>query len=88
MIALRTVIAALATVSLASAHIVMTYPGWRGDNLATNGSYNVDDYKDNLFPYGMQWMYPCKPIPFAVAESRYHFKKSILFNEKRIRAQS
>lgn len=32
------------------AHTVLTYPGWRGDNLVTNDS----------FPYGMQWMYPCE----------------------------
>ncbi|RKF71215.1 hypothetical protein GcM3_106023 [Golovinomyces cichoracearum] len=31
------------------AHTVITYPGWRGNNLITN-------YE---FPYGMQWMYPC-----------------------------
>lgn len=31
------------------AHIIITYPGWRGDNLITNSS----------FPYGMQWSYPC-----------------------------
>lgn len=36
----------LATVQ---AHTVITYPGWRGDNLITN----------DTFPYGMQWMYPC-----------------------------
>lgn len=34
---------------LVSAHTVITYPGWRGDNLVTN----------ETFPYGMQWMYPC-----------------------------
>ncbi|KAH8648466.1 hypothetical protein BX600DRAFT_502882 [Xylariales sp. PMI_506] len=39
----------LATAALASAHSVITYPGWRGDNLITN----------ETFPYGMQWMYPC-----------------------------
>lgn len=31
-------------------HTVITYPGWREDNLITN----------ETFPYGMQWMYPCK----------------------------
>ncbi|PHH88990.1 hypothetical protein CDD83_6796 [Cordyceps sp. RAO-2017] len=38
--------------SLASAHSVITYPGWRGNNLITN----------DTFPYGMQWMYPCGGI--------------------------
>ncbi|KAI4598626.1 hypothetical protein KJ359_002516 [Pestalotiopsis sp. 9143b] len=35
--------------TLAAAHTIITYPGWRGDNLITNDE----------FPYGMQWMYPC-----------------------------
>ncbi|RDL41676.1 Uncharacterized protein BP5553_01655 [Venustampulla echinocandica] len=35
--------------TVAEAHTVLTYPGWRGDNLVTNETY----------PYGMQWMYPC-----------------------------
>lgn len=43
-------VAALALAALASAHTVITYPGWRG-NLITNETY----------PYGMQWIYPCKP---------------------------
>ncbi|KKA31068.1 hypothetical protein TD95_002566 [Thielaviopsis punctulata] len=34
---------------LAAAHIVLSYPGTRGNNLITN----------DTFPYGMQWMYPC-----------------------------
>ena len=40
---------ALALAAIASAHTVITYPGWRGNNLITN----------DTFPYGMQWMYPC-----------------------------
>jgi len=39
--------------SLATAHSVITYPGWRGDKLITNAT----------FPYGMQWMYPCGGTP-------------------------
>ncbi|KAL3422681.1 hypothetical protein PVAG01_06837 [Phlyctema vagabunda] len=35
--------------TLVQAHTVITYPGWRGDNLITNASW----------PYGMQWSYPC-----------------------------
>lgn len=31
------------------AHVVITYPGWRGNNLGRNDE----------FPFGMQWMYPC-----------------------------
>ncbi|CZS97498.1 uncharacterized protein RCO7_00212 [Rhynchosporium graminicola] len=47
-----TILAGLATIAsfaLVDAHTVITYPGWRGDNLITN----------DTFPYGMQWMYPC-----------------------------
>ncbi len=36
--------------ALVSTEIIITYPGWRGNNLFVNES----------FPYGMQWMYPCK----------------------------
>lgn len=44
-------IAALAaTFTSVAAHTIITYPGWRGDNLISNES----------FPYGMQWAYPCK----------------------------
>lgn len=46
---LRSLILAVAASTLAAAHTVITYPGWRGDNLITN----------ETFPYGMQWMYPC-----------------------------
>ncbi|EPE06950.1 signal peptide protein [Ophiostoma piceae UAMH 11346] len=46
---LASILFAVASASLASAHTVMVYPGWRGDNLITN----------ETFPYGMQWMYPC-----------------------------
>jgi hypothetical protein len=34
---------------IVQAHVVITYPGWRGNNLALNDE----------FPFGMQWMYPC-----------------------------
>lgn len=44
------ILALLGAATLSSAHTVITYPGWRGDNLITN----------DTFPYGMQWMYPCE----------------------------
>lgn len=40
----------IALAELVLAHTIITYPGWRGNNLITNDS----------FPFGMQWMYPCK----------------------------
>nr|XP_036574909.1 protein-like protein 2 [Colletotrichum truncatum]KAF6781394.1 protein-like protein 2 [Colletotrichum truncatum] len=42
-------LSALVLAATASAHIVISYPGWRGNNLITN----------ETFPYGMQWSYPC-----------------------------
>jgi hypothetical protein len=41
---------AVASATLASAHTIITYPGWRGNNLQTT----------EQFPYGMQWLYPCE----------------------------
>ena len=41
---------ALVLAATASAHIVISYPGWRGNNLITNATY----------PYGMQWTFPCE----------------------------
>jgi len=35
--------------TVASAHVIISYPGWRGNNLITN----------ETFPFGMQWDYPC-----------------------------
>jgi len=63
-----------ATWAVARAHTVITYPGWRGNNIHTNGTYpNGDVVPGSLgitfdngtlgFPYGMQWMYPCGGMP-------------------------
>ncbi|KAK4151232.1 hypothetical protein C8A00DRAFT_17350 [Chaetomidium leptoderma] len=41
--------------TLVQGHVVLTYPGWRGNNLITNDE----------FPFGMQWMYPCKCLPYS-----------------------
>lgn len=54
-----------------SAHTVITYPGWRGNSLHTNGTLPQNnpntigvDWNNETeqydFPYGMQWIYPCK----------------------------
>lgn len=67
---LRAALALLASISIAQAHTVITYPGWRGNNLHTNGTLPEDNpealgitYDQNgtaAFPWGMQWMYPCE----------------------------
>lgn len=63
---------ALAVLSLflldiVTAHTVIVYPGYRGNNLHTNGTVEeavgqgqavVND--TTIFPYGMMWMYPCE----------------------------
>ncbi|KAI5860958.1 hypothetical protein GGS23DRAFT_202806 [Durotheca rogersii] len=46
---LFSILLAVAASTLAAAHIVISYPGWRGNNLIQN----------DTFPYGMQWTYPC-----------------------------
>ncbi|KAL5614375.1 hypothetical protein BROUX41_004481 [Berkeleyomyces rouxiae] len=48
-------VAALLTASVASAHILLTYPGSRGNSFITN----------ETFPFGMQWTYPCGGIPLS-----------------------
>jgi hypothetical protein len=73
MFSLTWLLAVITTASVASAHTVITYPGWRGNNLHTNGTVPEDnpgsrgiDYNeegDPSFPWGMQWMYPCKLSP-------------------------
>jgi hypothetical protein len=59
----------LLCLGLAQAHTVITYPGYRGNNLHTNGTVEqanglgvAYDVKNGsyIFPYGMEWIYPCK----------------------------
>jgi hypothetical protein len=66
------VLSALAAIcSQVSAHLVVVYPGWRGDNLKDSGKLPDGSIpQDGLgvglandssltYPYGMQWIYPC-----------------------------
>ncbi|KAI0394550.1 hypothetical protein F5Y17DRAFT_251203 [Xylariaceae sp. FL0594] len=46
---------AITAATAATAHTILTYPGWRGNNLHTNEEW----------PYGMQWIYPCGGIPLT-----------------------
>ncbi|KIX09501.1 uncharacterized protein Z518_00581 [Rhinocladiella mackenziei CBS 650.93] len=71
----------LSIVSLVSAHTVITYPGWRGDNLHSNGTVEQtnglspalegDQY---VFPYGMQWTYPCGGMPTSENRTKWPVK--------------
>ncbi|KAF2770698.1 hypothetical protein EJ03DRAFT_61698 [Teratosphaeria nubilosa] len=75
-------LAAAATVlKLASTHTVITYPGWRGNTLHTNGtppvlnpsSRGMDYIAENntwSYPWGMQWMYPCGGLPMGDSNNR------------------
>ena len=53
--------------TLATAHTVIVYPGWRGDNLDTTSFVDQTqglgvDYQNGslVYPYGKQWIYPCE----------------------------
>lgn len=59
---LTSTLLALASAALASAHTVITYPGWRGNNLKDNEE----------FPYGMQWTYPCEYLSHPSAHHLEH----------------
>jgi hypothetical protein len=61
-------VALLSLIQQTVAHTVIVYPGWRGDNLHANGTVAQTDGLQpggpdgNLWPYGMQWTYPCKSV--------------------------
>ena len=71
----------VASWSLASAHTVIVYPKWRGNNIISNGTKSEEDktilpgsiginYLENgtkTFPWGMQWMYPCTLRSISIA---------------------
>jgi len=61
--------------SLVSAHNVITYPGWRGDNLHSNGtaeeSSGLGVGPNNTYPYGMQWMYPCGGMSMTTNRTKW-----------------
>ncbi|KAI9929985.1 hypothetical protein ASPWEDRAFT_278490 [Aspergillus wentii DTO 134E9] len=65
-------------VALANAHSVIVYPGYRGNNLHTNGT--VEDanglgaaYFNNslIYPYGMEWIYPCGGMPTTTNRTKW-----------------
>lgn len=59
-----TVAACLSSLFLfVSSHTVITYPGWRGNNLHSPGDIVEENGlgagNNGTYPYGMQWIYPC-----------------------------
>ncbi|WPH04940.1 Hypothetical protein R9X50_00783700 [Acrodontium crateriforme] len=84
MFSLTSVFAVVAAIGLTRAHTVITYPGWRGDSLHTNGTPPAQnpntigvDFLDNgtlAFPYGMQWIYPCGGMPLTQNRTKWPVK--------------
>ncbi|KAI9372548.1 hypothetical protein BJX61DRAFT_542569 [Aspergillus egyptiacus] len=71
---------AMLCMGLANAHTVIVYPGYRGNNLHTNGSVDdlhglgvaYDSNNDSLaYPFGMQWIYPCGGMPTSTNRTKW-----------------
>ena len=62
---------------VAYGHTVLVYPGWRGDNLHANGTTTDTQGlmpggpDGNLWPYGMQWNYPCGGMPTSTNRTKW-----------------
>jgi len=71
-----------------TAHLVITYPGWRGNNLKNTGntdnpnnagipddglgvSISANNSKELVYPYGMQWIYPCGGMPTSTNRTKW-----------------
>ncbi|KAJ5602861.1 hypothetical protein N7537_005817 [Penicillium hordei] len=70
----------LLCLGLAHAHTVITYPGYRGNNLHTNGTVEqanglgvAYDVKNGsyIYPYGMEWIYPCGGMPRSTNRTKW-----------------
>lgn len=60
---------ALLFFGLVHGHTVIVYPGYRGNNLQTNGTVEEANglgaawqNGSMIYPYGMEWVYPCTPL--------------------------
>ncbi|KAF3026428.1 hypothetical protein E8E14_011367 [Neopestalotiopsis sp. 37M] len=60
--------------AVVQSHLHISYPGSRGDNLITNGTIAetnglsigfANGTSDPIYPYGMQWQYPCGGLPVS-----------------------
>lgn len=72
------ILAVALSVNLAHAHTIITYPGYRGNNLHTNGT--VEDTNglsqawvngSYVWPYGMEWAYPCGGMPTSTNRTKW-----------------
>ncbi|KAL4988460.1 hypothetical protein BDW68DRAFT_159133 [Aspergillus falconensis] len=71
---------AMLCMGLVDAHTVIVYPGYRGNNLHTTGTVEGTDglgaawSSDNdtiVYPYGMQWAYPCGGMPTSQNRTKW-----------------
>ncbi|KAF2834553.1 hypothetical protein M501DRAFT_943885 [Patellaria atrata CBS 101060] len=90
MMRLSTLVALTTTWTFVAAHTVITYPGWRGNNLHSNGTVEGTDppqippgslginwnatTETPTFPYGQQWMYPCGGMPTSQNRTKWPVK--------------
>lgn len=72
------VVTILSCVNWVNAHTIIVYPGYRGNNLHTNGSVEEADglgaafvNDTTIYPYGMQWMYPCGGMPTSTNRTKW-----------------
>ncbi|EAW12746.1 copper acquisition factor BIM1-like domain-containing protein [Aspergillus clavatus NRRL 1] len=72
---------ALLWAGLAHTHTVITYPGYRGNNLQTNSTVEEAGglgaaYINNsmVYPYGMEWIYPCGGMPTSTNRTKWPVK--------------
>ncbi|RAH71153.1 copper acquisition factor BIM1-like domain-containing protein [Aspergillus aculeatinus CBS 121060] len=68
----------LLSLSLVNAHSIITYPGYRGNNLHTNGTVQQTnglgvgwENGSYVYPYGMQWIYPCGGMPTSTNRTKW-----------------
>jgi hypothetical protein len=70
----------LAFTATVQAHLRIEYPGQRGTNLVTNGTVADTDglsigvapgTNETVYPYGMQWQYPCGGLPVGANRTNW-----------------
>ncbi|BCR89385.1 copper acquisition factor BIM1-like domain-containing protein [Aspergillus chevalieri] len=69
---------ALLLLGLVDAHTVIVYPGYRGNNLITNGTIEeanglgaASQNGSMIYPYGMEWIYPCGGMPTSTNRTKW-----------------
>lgn len=75
------IVVALLCAGMVHAHTVIVYPGYRGNNLHSNGTVEQTNglgtaWENNsyIYPYGMQWMYPCGGMPTTTNRTKWPVK--------------